>query len=235
MFARLAYRLGLSRASGAFVLEGRSVVRVVRGAAITDDKDVLGRRVFEALTRLRDDSAVWFQRSDAQANAGRSFPLVLWARSQSTPFLGEHAVRVVPELAPPLEVLDETDRALVMALRSARTPRELALLVRAPRFRVSSLLGFLDAMGALDACASRMPEARSNRPERVPERGPRVAALELLGLSPEAEWADVRRAFRALARRLHPDLHAGLAAERRRELELRLAQINAAYAALAPL
>lgn len=233
MFARLAYRLGLSRASGAFVLEGRSVVRVVRGVALTDDKDVLGRRVFESLSRLAGDSAVWFQRCDPQANVGRSFPLVTWARTQSAPFLGEQSVRIIPELSPPLELLDETDRALVIALRSPRTPRELASLARAPRFRVSSLLGFLEAMGALAMSAATPGPLQE--PRWVAERGPRAAALELLGLSPEAEWADVRRAFRALARRLHPDLHVGLAADRRRELELRLAKINAAYAALAQL
>lgn len=246
MFTRLAYKLGLSRASGAFVLEGRSVVRVVRGAAVADDKDVLGRRVFEALSGLRDDPAVWFQRGEPRSDVRRSFSLVSWARSQHhEPFQGAQAVRIVPELAPPLEVLDETDRALVVAARCARTARELSSLVRAPRYRVASLLGFLEAMGALDTSAPLPGRARVLTPAPAPEPAARsagsglvpthVAALALLGLAPGAEWSEVRRAFRALARRLHPDLHAGLASDRRRELELRLAKINAAYAALAPL
>ena len=60
----------------------------------------------------------------------------------------------------------------------------------------------------------------------------RRAALRMLGVDAAAEPNDVKRAYRRLARALHPDLQPGADAERRRVLERRFAEVTAAYEAL---
>jgi hypothetical protein len=66
----------------------------------------------------------------------------------------------------------------------------------------------------------------------VAERGPLVHAgrgtfYEVLDVAPDADGASVKAAYRALARRLHPDLNPGDAAS-----AARLAEINRVYATL---
>jgi hypothetical protein len=58
-------------------------------------------------------------------------------------------------------------------------------------------------------------------------------ALRVLGLGEDAEAAEVARAFRALAVRLHPDRHTGATEAERRDLHRRFAAISAAYHRLA--
>jgi DnaJ-domain-containing protein 1 len=93
--------------------------------------------------------------------------------------------------------------------------------------------------------ASPFPGARSapaNDDERAPPRsGPRVTptppppptprdhALALLGLPPRAEAADVRKAFRRLAGRLHPDRFESASLEERKRQAAQFARISAAY------
>jgi DnaJ-class molecular chaperone len=47
-----------------------------------------------------------------------------------------------------------------------------------------------------------------------------------------AEPAEIRRAFRQVARKLHPDAHPHASDEERRALESQLAQVTAAYQTL---
>jgi hypothetical protein len=54
----------------------------------------------------------------------------------------------------------------------------------------------------------------------------------VLGLPPGADEAEIKRAYRRLARAVHPDLHPGATAEERRALEARFAAITDAYRAL---
>lgn len=49
------------------------------------------------------------------------------------------------------------------------------------------------------------------------------SAYDVLGLAPEASHAEVRRAYRRLAKEAHPDLHGGAADAHRRWLEIQLA------------
>ncbi len=58
---------------------------------------------------------------------------------------------------------------------------------------------------------------------------PRVRALRTLGLSAAATPADVQRAFRALARKLHPDSHPLATAGERVELLRQFSELSAAY------
>ena len=55
------------------------------------------------------------------------------------------------------------------------------------------------------------------------------AALKALGLSTDANRDELKRAYRRLARKLHPDLHAGKSALQRKQLERQLATVNHAY------
>ncbi len=57
-------------------------------------------------------------------------------------------------------------------------------------------------------------------------------ALHVLGLSPGADTGEIKRAYRRLARTVHPDMHPGATAEERRALEARFVEITEAYRAL---
>jgi DnaJ-domain-containing protein 1 len=54
----------------------------------------------------------------------------------------------------------------------------------------------------------------------------------VLGVPPGSDAAEIRRAYRRLARAFHPDLHPGATPEERRTLEVRFAAITEAYRAL---
>lgn len=57
-------------------------------------------------------------------------------------------------------------------------------------------------------------------------------AYQVLGLGPRASRDDVRAAYRRLARRWHPDLHATAGPELRLDAERRMKELNAAYDAI---
>jgi len=59
------------------------------------------------------------------------------------------------------------------------------------------------------------------------------AARQLLGVDDAADAETVKRAYRRLARALHPDLQPDADDQRRRTLERRFAEVTAAYDALA--
>jgi DnaJ-domain-containing protein 1 len=59
-----------------------------------------------------------------------------------------------------------------------------------------------------------------------------ASAWRVLGVSPTAEVAEIKRAYRRLARSVHPDLHPGVTDDQRRALEARFMQITEAYKAL---
>ena len=60
----------------------------------------------------------------------------------------------------------------------------------------------------------------------------RAAALRLLGVRDGADVDEVKRAYRRLARTLHPDLRPDADDDERRALERRFAEVTAAYEAL---
>jgi len=61
---------------------------------------------------------------------------------------------------------------------------------------------------------------------------PEASAYTLLGVERDADAAEIRRAFRRLARELHPDKHPHASDPERRALALKFAQVAAAYQAL---
>jgi hypothetical protein len=83
------------------------------------------------------------------------------------------------------------------------------------------------------ANASANAHARRAPPARPASSAPEDDAWTTLGLAPGAELADVKRAYRRLARTVHPDLHPEATAAERRALEVRFMQITRAYDALA--
>jgi hypothetical protein len=73
---------------------------------------------------------------------------------------------------------------------------------------------------------------RDDPPRRPKARGFRSDALSMLGLDEDASLADVTRAFRELAGRLHPDRLIDASPDERRNAEQRFAALSAAYHAL---
>jgi DnaJ-domain-containing protein 1 len=59
-----------------------------------------------------------------------------------------------------------------------------------------------------------------------------ASAYTLLGVERDADAAEIRRAFRRLARELHPDKHPEATDTERRALAVKFAQVAAAYQAL---
>jgi curved DNA-binding protein CbpA len=54
----------------------------------------------------------------------------------------------------------------------------------------------------------------------------------VLGLPPGSDAAEIKRAYRRLARTVHPDLHPGASADERRVLEARFHELTEAYRTL---
>jgi DnaJ-domain-containing protein 1 len=134
------------------------------------------------------------------------------------------------ELAP--EPLDDADRRMLAALAQPRSLEEIWPLARTPRFRLLAFLHFLRAVGALALAqdgAGAVAQSSAGRSAPDPRR---IAAMLLLGVDGTADLDTVKRAYRRLARALHPDLQPDADDQRRRILERRFAEVTAAYEAL---
>jgi hypothetical protein len=133
------------------------------------------------------------------------------------------------ELAP--EPADDTDRRMLAALAQPRRLDQIWPLARSPRFRMLALLHVLRALGALEVDAAAPRSTAASTPVRgIDPR--RAAAMQLLGIDDADDESAVKRAYRRLARTLHPDLQPEADEQRRRTLERRFAELTAAYEAL---
>jgi len=237
-FVRLAYRLGRSAATGMLsVHEPHGHIELLvlrRGHWIAPETEVAAR-----LARLAAiTGAEWSFDGGTAAYppgaTGRQVDLARWARqhleSQLDAARADHLIEelagvrvsVRAEHAPDDAMCDDTDRRILAAMTLPRRLDQIASLARAPRFRLLAFVHFLRSVGAL----SLVGVAAS---AHVPGDDPRAAALRLLGLSSGADRDAVKRAYRRLARALHPDLQPGAGTERTRELEGRFAEVTAAY------
>lgn len=244
--ASVLYRLGRQGASGVLTLTAgaaRSDVLVLRrGAAVCVDGEPAKRSLVARLARAvaEPSISVAFEAGVAACPPGalHQLPLAGWVRShieaQLDGALAEGMVRELAglqltlraELAP--SALDEADRRMIAALDRPRRLDQIWPLARAPRFRLLAFLHFLRAVGALGI----EPAAAERSAPVVSPDARRLAAMRLLGLDDATDVDAVKRAYRRLARSVHPDLQPEVDAARRRTLERRFAELTAAYEAL---
>lgn len=76
----------------------------------------------------------------------------------------------------------------------------------------------------------RLRERAAQSPQ--PARARDMSHWRVLGLAPGATETEIKRAYRRLARSVHPDLHPGASPEEKRALEVQFAEITSAYRAL---
>lgn len=246
-FPSLAYRLGRQMASGVLTVTasaGRPEVFVLRrGAAMCGDGEPARRGLVARLGRVAGEPVITvaFQGGVAACPPATMTKVLLagWARAhlegQLDNTLADHVLRELTgvrvslraELAP--EALDEADRRMLAALAHPRRLDQVWPVARAPRFRLLAFLHFLRAVGAL--AIDGVGAARSSAPARAADPR-RAAALRLLGVEAEADAEAIKRAYRRLARAVHPDLQPDADGPRRRALERRFAEVAAAYEAL---
>jgi|SRR5688572_5396505 DnaJ-domain-containing protein 1 len=244
---RTLYRLGRGGATGMLTIAvpgQRSEVLVLRrGHLITNDADVAGRLASSRLARIAAaaTASVTFEGGTAAYPPGalRQLSLVAWVRHHLESQLDAgRAVQLVEELAGARlqirielapEAVDEADRRMIEAMTAPHRLDQIASLARTPRFRLLCFIHFLRGVGAL-AINGVAAEPRRPAPPAEPLRAdPLLDARRLLGVEPTADVTAIKRAYRRLARALHPDLRPTLDEVRRRELEQRLAEVTVAY------
>lgn len=244
---RALYRLGRQSASGILTItpaqSRRGDVFVLRrGCVVVADGELARRALIARLVRL-----VALDQIDLEFEGGiTAYPpgtqhqvsLAAWARghveAQLDNTLADSLVRqlagvrlmVRPEIAP--EPIDEADRRMLAALAQPRRFEQVASLARTPRFRLLAFIHFLRAIEALDA---EGVVSEKSAPHRIVDSR-RAGAARVLGLTEDADLDAIKRAYRKLARSLHPDLQPDADATRRRTLERAFAEVTAAYEAL---
>lgn len=240
-FPRIAYRLGRAAATGVLTIDAPRVRREVlilrRGHVITTEQDLDGRHAALRLGRIAQlEGATWAFDGGTAAyppgGAGRPVSLAAWARSHLEAQVdAARAERLVTELAGVRisvradhapEPVDEVDRRMLDAMATPRRIDQIAATARTPRFRLLAFLHFLRTVGALTLIGVVVEDASDSR----------TSALRLLGLDGDTSREAVKRAYRRVARALHPDLQPGISTERRRELESKLAEVTAAVQSL---
>lgn len=247
----MAYRLGRSAATGVLTVHApwqRPEVLVLRrGALVTPETDVHGRAAIARLSRLAALSgatAAFDGGAQTHPPGARGLPLVIWARQHLeaqldqtradalTAELAGLRLSLKSEQAPDGAYLDEADKRVLAAMAQPRRLDQIWPLARTPRFRLLCFLHFLRQVGALQIAGVGAQAANDSGPHRAPVDARHLAALRTLGLSEPSDRDTVKRAYRRLARALHPDLQPGVPELRRRELEARLAEVTAAAEAL---
>jgi DnaJ-domain-containing protein 1 len=248
---RLAYRLGHQAASGVLTLAGcgaaarPDILALRRGSAVCGSGEPGKRALMTRLVRAAAEPVLVARFEDGVTayppGALHQVPLAGWARAhleaQLDGGLADALLRdlagarlaIRPELAP--APADEADRRMLAALAEPRRIDEIWPLARAPRFRLLALLHFLRGVGALAVELAARPAATPPSRPRVADLR-RASALQLLGIDAAADLDAIKRAYRRLARALHPDLQPGADALRRQALERRFAEVTAAYEAL---
>jgi hypothetical protein len=242
----MLYRLGRQAASGVLtiVLHGsrREVFVLRRGAIVLADGDTARKALVARLVRLVaiDEMIAVFEGGITAYPPGATHQVALmgWTRQHLEAQLDSTLAEVVvkelagvrlsmrSELAP--DPVDDADRRMLIAMAAPRRLDQIWPLARTPRFR---LLAFLHFLRSIDALEGLGVVAERTAPHRIID-GRLEAARRLLGVEPGADPDVVKRAYRRLARALHPDLQPEADVARRRTLERRFAEVTAAYEAL---
>ena len=248
---QLAYRLGHRAASGILTLgcagpgARPDVLALRRGAAVCGSGEPGKQALVTRLARAAAEPAIVARFEDGVTayppGAPHQVPLAAWARAhleaQLDGGLADALLRELagarlalrPELAP--APADEADRRMLAALAEPRQIDQIWPIARAPRFRLLAFVHFLRGVGALAIELAARPAA-DRRPAPARPADPRTRAMQLLGVDDAADLDAIKRAYRRLARALHPDLQPGADAVRRQALERRFAEVTAAYEAL---
>ncbi len=242
-FVRLCYQLGQSKASGVLSLEpdqGTSEQFILRhGQLFTHSSDALGRqtrRRLETLAQVCCHANFDVGLAAIPPSVGRPFSLLDWARSHlESQIDAARAQDLVRELAgvrlalladklPHANSLDATDRRILDAMRMPRRLDQIWPMARTPRFRLLCFIHFLRSVGALrEQGVSAVAQPAIGSPGRQRQ------AMATLGLRAMAGPKDIKRAYRRLARCLHPDLNSAKSVAHRRACEQRLVDVNSAY------
>jgi hypothetical protein len=246
---KLLYRLGRNGASGVLTITVAGTARAEifvlrRGAVMMGEGEAARKTLVGRLARLAsvERLALNFESGVTAYPPGAPHALALssWARSHLEAQLDSaHAdallrelagirLSVRVELAPEPAACDEADRRILVALATPRRLDQVWSLARTPRFRLLAFIHFLRAVEALDVegvVADKSKPTRAIDPRRE-------AARRMLGLDTSADLETVKRAYRKLARELHPDLQPEIEQAERRLLEQRFAEVTAAYEAL---
>lgn len=223
-------------------IERAEVFVLRRGAVVVGDGEPAKKLVAARLARLcaLDAVSVVFEAGVTAYPPGATnhVSLMAFARqhleAQLDGTLAESLVRelagvrlaIKPDLAP--EAVDEADRRMLVAMAHPRRLEQIWPLARTPRFR---LLAFIHFLRSVDAVEGLGVVAERTAPHRVIDPR-RSAAMKLLGVEDGADLETVKRAYRRLARALHPDLQPEADEPRRRTLERRFAEVTAAYEVL---
>lgn len=244
---RALYRLGRQSASGILTITPAGTRRgdvfvLRRGCVVVADGELARRALVSRLARLvaLDEVELEFEGGVTAYPPGTQHQVSLagWARShveaQLDSALADALVRqlagvrvmVRPEIAP--EPADEADRRMLAALAQPRRFEQVASLARTPRFRLLAFIHFLRTIEALDA---EGVVSEKSAPHRIVDSR-RAGAARVLGLAEDADLDAIKRAYRKLARSLHPDLQPEADEPHRRSLERRFAEVTAAYEAL---
>jgi len=244
---KLLYRLGRQGASGVVTITASGSPRhelfaLRRGGLVTAEGEHAKRTLIGRLVRLvaLDSVALVFEGGVAAYPPGgyNQLPVASWARThleqqldnaladQMTRELAGARISIKADLAP--EPADEADRRMLAALAQPRRIDQIWSLARTPRFRLLSFIHFLRAVDAVEitgVVVERSAPVRAIDPRRE-------AARRMLGLDDNADLEAIKRAYRRLARELHPDLQPEADHAERRVLERRFAEVTAAYEAL---
>lgn len=239
---RLLYRLGRQGASGLLTVSPRAsraelfVLR--RGGAVLPDGELAKKALVARLARLAlDECTVVFEGGAGMAPPGQQaqLPLAAWARThleqQLDNTIADTLVRELAgirlslrtELSP--EAGDEADKRMIAAMASPRRLDQIWPLARTPRFRLLAFIHFLRGVGALE-----IEGIVAERSAPIDLR--KAQALRTLGVDAGADLETVKRAYRRLARSLHPDLQPSASFEQKRALERRFSELTSAYEAL---
>ncbi len=123
-----------------------------------------------------------------------------------------------------LQFLEQLVDARILFHVAVRTPR--GALTDLPLGPTEFLRG---RRRARDRATGNTPWPAAAPETRDPKR---AKAWQILGIPPNTDPLEIKRAYRRLARAYHPDLHPGVSNEERRTLEERFAALTSAYQTL---
>ncbi|HEY8041523.1 MAG TPA: J domain-containing protein [Polyangiaceae bacterium] len=213
----------LHRASATGTLElvedrGRAHrVHVARGAVVAVDLDGAAPSLAEILRRERAADDDVLRRSLLRAISSRRL----------------HGEVLVEEFCLSPSVVGNALRRQLLA--------RLAVLEKLADARLSFRVAVRPPRGALHDAPLEPSEFLHGRrrarqrgsPDSAPvEDGRDARAWRVLGVPPGTDPSEVKRAYRRLARAVHPDLHPGVSEEERRALEARFSELTDAYRTL---